>query len=729
MKRLLALVCLVCCYCSYSWADGYSATYSVGDAGPNGGTVTSVIIDSNLGDTTTELIGGFQETTETWNHTETVTEIVTTQIETTEIIETVTEVVESVVTTVQTPVESTVTTEVKTPTTTDSLAPDLNSTNYSKSDKVIIGPSGGCSYSNSVAAKEACFGSATGRGYDGGGTITSNKFDIDTDMSQKELQEGFDIDYGLRVESHSSNTQVPFCENTTGDCKDKFTMTVNLYKNDNSLINSYSHSVILDYNGQRNFSWDQTIGANNYGLGVQAEFVIWGVDAGYGQGYYGPIVYDPWLTVTYDVISYVTETITTYVTEQVVDYVTTYVTNYETITNIEEVQTTYTSEFTDTTTVFTSDYIGDPIADIPVEDTAPILEDNNFTVEIEDIEGNIVASFEIDVVEVSPGTVEVTMTSTDIDTGIAEIETVTTIEAFSEIETFDSSTGSDMGASVDSVDSLSDLAEISNVTTTTTTAEPEIDVEVTGEITVEVSDVDVAETSVDSNIEVNTSIDEGSSNAEAGENTGNVESSGGETDSVQSESVSEAGSNESTDESGDSGSEGQESEDIQEGSESTESEETQDDAVQESSGDVEESVGDSESDNNQGEGSEDGDNNEESSEESGSKSGKSTVNKNPKQVKKATKAAITKKILQQIQQRATEDFAAGENLRLILLSIQGDTEAFKEYQTKIVQKQNDWYVDEGIYNDVKQLEDPYSVLYSLAQDKKHNEMVEEQYRD
>ena len=725
MKRLLALVCLAFCYCSYSWADGYSATYSVGDTGPNGGTVTSVVVDSSLGDTTTELIGGFQETTETWNHTETVTEVVTTQVETTEIIETVTEVVESVVTTVQTPVESTVTTEVETPTTTDNLAPDLNSTNYSSSGKVIIGPNSGCNYSGNVLAKEACFGSANSNGsFDGGGTITSNKFDIDTDMTEKELQEGFDIDYGLRVESHSSNTRVPLCENTNGDCKDKVTMTVNLYKNDNSLINSYSHSVILDYSGQRNFSWDQTIGANSYELGVQAEFVIFGVDAGYTGGYYGPIVYDPWLTVTYDVISYVTETITTYVTEQVIDYVTTYVTNYETITNIEEVQTTYTSEFTDTTTVFTSEYIGDPVADIPVEETTPILEDNNFTVEIEDIEGNVVASFEIDVVEVSPGTVEVQMTSTDMDTGIAEIETVSTIEAFSEIETFDSSTGSDIGASVDSIDSLGDLA---NIDTSTSSAEPEIDVEVTGEITVDVSDVDVAETSVDNNIEVNTSIDEGSSNAEAGENTGNVESSGGDTDSIEPESTSEAGSNEPTSESGDSGDEGQESEDIQEGSESSESQETQDE-VQESSSDVEESVGDSESNSDEGEGTEDGDDNKENTSKSGSGT-KKAVSKNPKQVKKATKAAITKKILQQIQQRATEDFAAGENLRLILLSVQGDTEAFKEYQTKIVQKQNEWYVDNGIYNDVKQIEDPYAVLYSLAQDKIHNEMVEEQYRD
>lgn len=653
MKRLLALVCLAFCYCSYSWADGYSATYNVGDTGPNGGTVTSVVVDSSLGDTTTELIGGFQETTETWNHTETVTEIVTTQVETTEVIETITEVVESVVTTVQTPVETEVTTEVKTPTTTNNLAPDLNSTNYSKSGKVIIGPNSGCSYSGNVETGEACFGSANAGGsFAGGGTITSNKFDIDGNLTEKELQDGFDIDYGLTVQSHSSNTSVPLCENTNGDCKDKFTMTVNLYKSDSSLINSYSHSVILDYSGTRDFTWNQTIGANPYELGVQAEFVIWGVDAGYTGGYYGPIVSDPWLTVTYDVISYVTETITTYVTEQVIDYVTTYVTNYETITNIEEVQTTYTSEFTDTTTVFTSEYIGDPVADIPVEETTPILEDSNFTVEIEDIEGNIVASFEIDVVEVSPGTVEVQMTSTDMDTGIAEIETVSTIEAFSEIETFDSSTGSDMGASVDNIDSLGDLASID---TNTSSTEPEIDAEVTGEITVDVSDVDVAETSVDNNIEVNTSIDEGSSNAEAGENTGNVESQGGDTDSIQSESTSEAGSNEPTSESGDSGNEGQESEDIQEGSESSESQETQDE-VQESSSDVEESVGDSESNSDQGERTEDGDDNKESTSKSGSGT-KKAVSKNPKQVKKATKAAITKKILQQIQQRATEDLS------------------------------------------------------------------------
>lgn len=728
MKRLLALVCLAFCYCSYSWADGYSATYSVGDTGPNGGTVTSVVVDSSLGDTTTELIGGFQETTETWNHTETVTEVVTTQVETTEVVETITEVVETVVTTVQTPVESTVTTEVKTPTTTDNLAPDLNSTNYSKSGKVIIGPNNGCSYSGSVLAKEACFGSAnSGGSFAGGGTITSNKFDIDTDMTEKELNEGFDIDYGLRVESHSSNTQVPLCQNTSGDCKDKFTMTVNLYKSDNSLINSYSHSVILDYNGQRNFSWDQTIGANTYELGIQAEFVIFGVDAGWVRGYWGPIVYDPWLTVTYDVISYVTETITTYVTEQVIDYVTTYVTSYETITNIEEVQTTYTSEFTDTTTVFTSEYIGDPVADIPVEETTPILEDSNFTVEIEDIEGNVVASFEIDVVEVSPGTVEVQMTSTDMDTGIAEIETVSTIEAFSEIETFDSSTGSDMGASVDSIDSLGDLAGID---TSTSSAEPEIDVEVTGEVTVDVSDVDVAETSVDNNIEVNTTStveDTSTSDAnDAGENTGTTETpeGGATSEGTESESNDDTGSVESTSESGDSGDEEQETSDVQENeSESSETEE-----VQESSSDVDESMGDSESNSDEGEGTEDGDDNKESSSKSGS-GNKKAVSKNPKQVKKATKAAITKKILQQIQQRATEDFAAGENLRLILLSIQGDTEAFKEYQTKIVQKQNDWYVDNGIYNDVKQLEDPYAVLYSLAQDRIHNEMVEEQYND
>ena len=127
----------------------------------------------------------------------------------------------------------------------------------------------------------------------------------------------------------------------------------------------------------------------------------------------------------------------------------------------------------------------------------------------------------------------------------------------------------------------------------------------------------------------------------------------------------------------------------------------------------------------------DGNNDKKSSDKSGSKTKtkvKTTISKSPKEVKQATKKAITKKILEQISIAANQSFAAGENLRLVLLATQGDTQSFKEYQNKLPQQSAEWYTDKGIYQDMEQIPDPYGVLFSLAQDGKHNEMVEQQYK-
>ena len=732
MVRAWALVLVFCCYCSYSLADGgYTQQYQVGDAGPNSGTITAVTVNSVLSDTQTELIGGFQETTETWNHTETLTEVRTDQVITTELVEVVTSVTREVVTEVQTPVTTTTTSETYTSTTTNNLAPDINAQNYDTQNRVRLQGQGNCNYGGAIAAGEACFGAATQRGtFQGGGTITSDRFDIDTGLTQAELNRGIDLDYGAKVQSHSSNTSVPLCQNTNNDCKDLFRMTVNIYSGTSTTaLASYSHEVILDYNGTQEHSWKTSIGSNNYGLGLEAELVMFGVDAGYTGGYYGPIVSDPWLTVTYDVIGYITETITTYVTEQVISYVTEQVITYEEVTNIELVDRTFTTELTDTTTVFTSEYIGDPIVDIPVEE---VDVGEEFTVEIEDVNGDVIAEFTVEVVEVDAGVVEVQIESTDSSTGMVEIETVAVVETIQEIETLDTGmdssmdTGSvmEMEISVDSVDSVSDLADV---------VEIEVDAGSTDTVEVEVEVAEV-ETTVESTSEVNTSstIEETSTNDanEAGADQGTTETSegGAETEGTEAESNGDAGTDESTSDSGDSGNEEQESSDVQENeSESSETEE-----VQESSSDVEESVGDSESNSDEGEGSDDGNDNKESSDKSGSKTKtkvKTKVSKSPKEVKKATKAAITKKILQQISIAANQSFAAGENLRLVLLATQGDTETFKEYQLKLPQQNTVWYNDQGIYQDVPQIKDPYGVLFSLAQDKKHEEMVEEQYRD
>lgn len=664
------------------------------------------------------MVAGFQETTETWNHTETLTEVRTDEVITTEIVEVITNVTREVITEVQTPVTTTQTTETYTSTTTENLVPDNDGTNYTTSGRVRLQGDGSCSYGGTIQQNEACFGAAnSGGSYDGGGTVTSPKIGIDTNMTQAELNRGFDIDYGMTVQSHGSNKSVPLCENTNGDCKDKFTLTVNLYKNDDSLINSYSHSVILDYSGTQNYSYNQSIGSNTYELGVQAEFVVWGVDAGYTRGYFGPIVSDPYLTVTYDIISYVTETITSYVTEQVINYVTEQVITYEEVEVVTYVDRTFNTELTDETTVFTREYIGDPITDLPVDEPVDVGEE--FTVEIEDVNGDVVAEFTVEVVEVETGVVEVQIETTDSTTGMPEIETVAVVETIQEIETLDVSTDTSMDTSsvaeievsVDTVESVADLAEV-------------VEVEV--------------ETTVSSVSEVNTSSnteDTSTNESQSGESPGNTEttegSGTGETTTSETESTGDAGSSESTSESGDSGDEGSDSEDIQDSDTSSESsEENTSEDVSESSGNVEESVeGDGSSDSK--EQKQDGNSDKKDSSKSGPKTKtkvKTTISKSPKEVKEKTKQAITKKILQQISIAANQSFAAGENLRLVLLATQGDTQAFKEYQSRLPQQSADWYTDKGIYEDMEQIPDPYGILFSLAQDGKHNEMVEQQYK-
>lgn len=79
----MASLWVLCCYSFYS--NAYEQQYYVGDTGPNGGTVTSVILDSVLSDTTVEMVGDFEDTTYTYVYTETVVEDIqkTNQITTT----------------------------------------------------------------------------------------------------------------------------------------------------------------------------------------------------------------------------------------------------------------------------------------------------------------------------------------------------------------------------------------------------------------------------------------------------------------------------------------------------------------------------------------------------------------------------------------------------------------------------------------------------------------------
>lgn len=168
-----------------------------------------------------------------------------------------------------------------------------------------------CSYSGTLEDGEVCTGSANTRGVaDGGGTITSDVYSLITDggLTIEEIQQGFDINYGVTVESHQSNITVPICSATNGDCKDIFKITVTLRNQDNTVFQTLEKEVELDFSGTQDYLYTDIIQPNNY-TDITTQMSLWGTDAGYTTGYYGAIFSDPVLTATYAVVQQVEEII------------------------------------------------------------------------------------------------------------------------------------------------------------------------------------------------------------------------------------------------------------------------------------------------------------------------------------------------------------------------------------------------------------------------------------
>jgi len=168
-----------------------------------------------------------------------------------------------------------------------------------------------CSYSGTLEDGEVCTGSANTRGVaDGGGTITSDVYSLITDggLTIEEIQQGFDINYGVTVESHQSNITVPTCSATNGDCKDIFKITVTLRNQDNTIFQTLEKEVELNFSGTQDYLYTDIIQPNNY-TDITTQMSLWGTDAGYTTGYYGAIFSDPVLTATYAVVQQVEEII------------------------------------------------------------------------------------------------------------------------------------------------------------------------------------------------------------------------------------------------------------------------------------------------------------------------------------------------------------------------------------------------------------------------------------
>ena len=704
---------LCCCFYSSS-LEAYTQQFNVGDTGPNGGTVTSSTVTSVITNTEVALNGGFEDTTTTTQYTETVIEQIATTSTTTQ------------------------QTTVLTSTTTSNSLPTINDSDWSSTGRVKLQGQTQCrtgGSSSTVGAGEACTGYQANNNNNlvteqnsnflalGGGEIQSEQFEMGLDLTVAEIQSGFQLNYGVDVQSHKSNTTVPLCSATGGDCKDVFRITAKLYKaagvNATNLIGEYSQFVTLTYNGTQTHSFTQDIATNNY-TEIWGQMELWGVDAGYHAGYYGPVFSDPFMTLTYDAITTITETITNMI--------------------LSTQQTVYnTSEDT-----LTSVFIGDPTIDDGSTGVIDIdyTDVDSFEIAIvnDDTGGGIEMEFSVDIDETT-NVATVEMNSTNLDTGIVQVETIAEIDL-----NFDFDTGpelveidvasieAEVSSTIDTAvaDAVAEIempdmdlpdlempdtnvADAGNINVEVeTTTEPTVEVEVTTESTVEVEVNTVEEGATENaSVEAEVSETESSNDANSNESTSeDIQESGSDAE----QSVEENNSDSSSEADGDSDSRGDssesetesEAEDSGTGSESTSEETDGDDAGREESGG-------------------------EKKDAKGSKGDKKSKSKGTgKQNKEKIKTEIAKakqKIANRILSAMADVYSAiNETTKIALMQSLADTENFKKY----VQKQNEdalaWYSDTQIYRDQIMMGDPYGALFGSAQDNLMNEMINEQYK-
>jgi hypothetical protein len=700
------LVALVCFYSSYSLA--YTQQYNVGDTGPNGGTVTSSTVTSVVTNTEVTLNGGFEDTTTTTQWTETVVEEIATSTTTTQQVSQITA------------------------TTTSNFVPTINSADWSTTGRIKLIGETQCRTSGSsqtVGADEACTGYMNNTNNSfvantnnhnflslGGGETQSEMFEMSLDMTAAEIQAGFTLNYGVDVQSHKSNVNVPLCSATNGDCKDVFRITTKLFSgpaawdhSGSGLIAEFSESVTLTYQGTQTHSFTGTVGANNY-TEVWGAMELWGVDAGYHGGYYGPVFSNPFMTLTYDTITTITQTITQIILS---DQTTVYNTSEDTVTSV---------------------FIGDPTTDTTIPEI-DFTEVESFEIAIvnEDTGGGIEMEFSVEVDETT-NVATVEMETTNMDTGIVAIDTIVEIDLNLDFGSMDTgpmdvnmpsveSIEADVGSQIDTAvaDAVAeieiDLPDMSTDTTQMADAGPVVemtppsDAGPNSEPTVEV-EVNTTETSNETNTQETVSETESTESPEAVEPTSEtVQESSQDVEQPVEESASEP--------------EGSDSGDTESG-EDTSGTETESDSSD--SGDAESSDGESNDSSSRGEKSDGKSGND-------SKSKSKSKQKEKKSNSEKKKEYVEKKVAEAKQKIATKILsvmadtynAINETTKIALISSLADTKNFQAYLDKQNALPQDWYTSEQVYQDMPQLLDPASVLYNMAQDKIMDEMIMMQY--
>ena len=425
--------------------------------------------------TTTETVTDFVEQEVTT--TETITEMVEQQIITTE---TVIDIVDQEI---QVEVTSEVQVEQVTPDVQESITLDPLS-NWTTSGDASTNATQG----NYCTSGEACTGHQ-------GGTFSTG-VDFEDIMTIQEINNGFDINYGVTVQSHNSNSMLPLCSQTNGDCKDHFTVTLELTSG-GSVVQTFEDTIVLDFGGTRDYTFNESIGTNTY-MDLLGTFSFFGIDAGYHRGMYGPIFSDPYMNVVYDQIEMITQQVTNIVTQTIQVAVENEIEIIETIfVPVEsEVEITETilvpveREIEVITFIETEIEIPDvdeldgdtnplEVAELEVlelDEPMTLEQDTSFTVEITDSDlGTVVESFEVQVEVAETGDMA-TISIEDIGGEIEVIE----IEVEPQVAEVEVEVAAEIEMEVETEMEIAETTSESEPTTTTEATEttPEVEVEV-----------------------------------------------------------------------------------------------------------------------------------------------------------------------------------------------------------------------------------------------------------
>lgn len=525
--------------------------------------------------------------------------------------------------TIDTSTPVTTTTTNTTNTTTENHTPNTKSSNYLgnpgfETEKNTGNPSNWTATGN-VTVGDTCgpYGGnclKTGNQSAGGGTV-SQTVDLFDQMTQAEINNGFTVKYGSQVMSHTSNATVPVCGgSTSGDCKDTFSITLDIKDSSGTLLHKFEHEFTnITWTGWNttDFFFNSTVPSNNYTSSL-ATLELYGIDTGFSTGNFGPQFDNAIVQTVYTAIDFVVnQTIDTIISTQN-DVVRSYAVSSAT----ERVTTVINEDISTVVTIVA-----------PIEIETPDVGLDIVEVEVDtNVEGNTqIESFEVTVTDNTGSTIdtfEVT-TETNLDTGLTEI----------------------------SIEPI----EIEMPSTTETVAEVETQIEAQ------------VEAQVESQVEVEVEV---VSEADSASDQTNEPTTESESENNQTETVETA-----------------------------------------------EAESESEESNNKTETAKAEPKEKSSKKDQGEKTKATASGKNKEEVKKEVATRIVSRIISKLS-----NDAAAQGTQLALMNIIG---ADITKNSPNLQDKEDWYINPVIYT--AELRDPYARLFSIAQDRLHEQLTDLQY--